>query len=48
VQAGLGDAVGQAPPLQLSNRGHGPAVAGLDPKPASQDDANELLSSLGL
>lgn len=48
VQAGLGDAVGPAPPLQLSNRGHGPAVAGLDPKPASQDDANELLSSLGL
>lgn len=48
VQAGLGDAVGQAPPLQLSSRGHGPAVAGLDPKPASQDDANELLSSLGL
>jgi len=48
VQAGLGDAVGQTQPLQLSNRGHGPAVAGLDPKPATQDDANELLSSLGL
>ncbi len=48
VQAGLGEAVGQTQPLQLSNRGHGPAVAGLDPKPATQDDANELLSSLGL
>ncbi|MBW3551035.1 MAG: protein phosphatase CheZ [Proteobacteria bacterium] len=35
-------------PLQLSTRGHGPAVDGLDPAPATQDDANQLLSSLGL
>lgn len=49
VHVGLGDLsdeVGR--PLQLSNRGHGPAVAGLDPAPATQDDANQLLSSLGL
>jgi len=30
------------------SRGHGPAVAGLDPAPVSQDAANHLLSSLGL
>ena len=48
VQTGLGDVVGEHEPLHLSNRGHGPAVAGLDPKPATQDDANELLSELGL
>ena len=48
VQTGLGDVVGDSAPLHLSNRGNGPAVAGLDPKPATQDDANELLSELGL
>ncbi|MGY0558898.1 protein phosphatase CheZ [Lysobacter sp. A421] len=51
VHVGLGEVVGQeesgiAP--QASNRGHGPAIAGLDPEPVSQDDANTLLSSLGL
>jgi chemotaxis protein CheZ len=36
-------------PLQLSPaHGHGPAVAGIDAAPATQDDANQLLSSLGL
>lgn len=48
VQTGLGDIVDTSEPLQLNNRGHGPSVAGLDPKPATQDDANELLSELGL
>ena len=51
VHVGLGDAVGHVEkPLHLpaSSRGHGPAVAGLDPAPATQDDANQLLSSLGL
>ena len=48
VQDGLGDMTDAPAPLHLSNRGHGPAVGGLDPAPATQDDANELLSSLGL
>ena len=48
VHAGLGEATGQVTPLQLSNRGHGPSIAGLDEKPATQDDANDLLSSLGI
>jgi chemotaxis protein CheZ len=47
VHAGLG-AVDPARPLQLHHHGSGPAVAGLDPKPASQEDANALLSALGL
>ena len=49
VHVGLGDyALADDRPLQLSSRGHGPAVAGLDAPPTSQDDANQLLSSLGL
>ncbi len=54
VHVGLGDyAMADARPLQLAGNGpsaagHGPAVAGLDAAPTSQDDANQLLSSLGL
>ncbi|HZX81566.1 MAG TPA: protein phosphatase CheZ [Lysobacter sp.] len=49
VHAGLGDIVGSPEPLHLhSNRGHGPSVGGVDPTPATQDNADELLSSLGL
>ncbi|MFP7722209.1 protein phosphatase CheZ [Lysobacter sp. A3-1-A15] len=48
VHAGLGDVTDGAAPLQLSNRGNGPSVAGLDEAPATQDDANQLLSSLGI
>lgn len=49
VHVGLGDyTVADAPPLTLGNHGQGPAVAGLDAAPTSQDDANQLLSSLGL
>lgn len=48
VQTGLGDMVDTPEPLHLTSRGHGPSVAGLDPKPATQDDANDLLSELGL
>src|SRR5690606_20361238 len=49
VHVGLGEVVGETDrPLQLGNHGNGPAVAGLDPTPVSQDDANSLLSSLGL
>ncbi|GAB6197054.1 protein phosphatase CheZ [Lysobacter xanthus] len=49
VHAGLGDIVGPSEPLQLhNNRGHGPAVAGVDAAPATQDNADELLSALGL
>jgi chemotaxis protein CheZ len=49
VHTGLGDIVGSAEPLQLhNNRGHGPAVNGVDPMPATQDNADELLSALGL
>ena len=48
VQEGLGEVTGPSEPLHLSNRGNGPSIAGLDAAPATQDDANELLSSLGL
>lgn len=49
VHDGLGDyAPGADRPLQLSSHGHGPAVDGLDAPASSQDDANRLLSSLGL
>jgi len=49
VHTGLGDIVGEPEPLHLSNnRGHGPAVGGVDPAPATQDNADELLSALGL
>jgi chemotaxis protein CheZ len=49
VHSGLGDIVGEPEPLQLhNNRGHGPAVNGVDPTPATQDNADELLSALGL
>ena len=49
VHVGLGDYTAtDAPPLTLGHQGQGPAVAGLDAAPTSQDDANQLLSSLGL
>ena len=48
VHAGLGEDTGDAHPLLLGKHGDGPAVTGLDPKPATQDDANALLSALGL
>lgn len=51
VHAGLGDASSAgftSEPLHLSAQGFGPSVAGIDPPAATQDDANQLLSSLGL
>ena len=53
VNAGLGDVASDARPLQLSaqeftSKGFGPSLAGVDAAPATQDDANDLLSSLGL
>lgn len=48
VHAGLGDVVEDGKPLQLHGHGHGPSVDGLDPPAATQDEANKLLSSLGL
>lgn len=50
VHAGLGGCVAEAGerPLQFSAHGHGPAVVGIDAAPATQEDANSLLSSLGL
>jgi len=48
VHEGLGEYAPEADrPLQLS-QGHGPSIQGLDAPAASQDDANRLLSSLGL
>lgn len=45
LQAGLGD-------IQSLNsddrRGHGPAIANVDPAPATQDEANDLLANLGI
>lgn len=49
VHVGLGDIVASHEPLHLaSGRGNGPAIHGLDPAPATQDNADELLSALGL
>lgn len=51
VHEGLGDVLDEPDhPLKLHSNanGNGPAVAGLDHEPATQDDANHLLSSLGL
>ncbi|MGO4551383.1 protein phosphatase CheZ [Lysobacter sp. 2RAF19] len=53
VHVGLGGVASEARPLQLSaqelsTKGFGPSLAGLDAAPATQDDANDLLSSLGL
>lgn len=48
VHAGLGDIAGEAPSLTTDARGHGPAVAGVDAAPATQDNADELLSALGI
>lgn len=50
VHAGLGDIIGPQEPLHLTSnaRGHGPSIAGVDTTPATQDNADELLSSLGL
>ncbi|HEY5849220.1 MAG TPA: protein phosphatase CheZ [Lysobacter sp.] len=49
VHVGLGEhALGDDRPLQLSSHGHGPSLAGIDSPAATQDDANQLLSSLGL
>ena len=49
VHEGLGEyAPGSGRPLQLSGNGYGPSIDGLDAPVASQDDANSLLSSLGL
>lgn len=50
VHAAGGGAMPESAPLQLpaSSKGHGPSVAGVDAAPATQDDANDLLSSLGL
>lgn len=48
VHAGLGDVVADVRPLQVSSHGFGPSLAGIDPPATTQDDANQLLSSLGL
>lgn len=47
LQAGLGDIEG----LRVADRsanGHGPAVNGVDPPAATQDEANDLLAALGI
>ena len=49
VHEGLGELAPEPErPLHLSNQGYGPSIDGLDAPAASQDDANSLLSSLGL
>ncbi|GHA90304.1 protein phosphatase CheZ [Cognatilysobacter bugurensis] len=54
VHTASGGAMPEAAPLQLpaaasnSSKGFGPSVAGVDAAPAGQDDADDLLSSLGL
>lgn len=49
VHAGIGAHTAvDARPLQLDSHGYGPAVQGVDAPAISQEDANHLLSSLGL
>lgn len=48
VHEGLGDYRDAEDDTLHLTRGCGPSIAGIDPPPASQDDANQLLSSLGL
>lgn len=52
AQPSGGGAVAGVRPLHVPaaspGHGHGPAVKGIDPAPATQDHADELLSSLGL
>jgi chemotaxis protein CheZ len=51
VHTGLGDIAVEESPLQVADRMHtgfGPSIAGIDAPAATQDDANDLLSSLGL
>lgn len=51
VHVGLGEASPSGftdQPLHLSSQGSGPSLAGIDAPAATQDDANQLLSSLGL
>ncbi|GAB3093847.1 protein phosphatase CheZ [Lysobacter terrae] len=51
VHAGLGEAASAsiaAEPLHLSSHGFGPSQSGIDAPATTQDDANQLLSSLGL
>ncbi|MFC0677055.1 protein phosphatase CheZ [Lysobacter korlensis] len=50
VHAASDGVMPESAPLQLpaSSKGFGPAVTGVDAAPATQDDANDLLSSLGL
>jgi len=48
VHVGLGGYAVDDQPLQLPSHGHGPSLAGIDTPATTQDDANRLLSSLGL
>lgn len=52
VHTASGGTMSAATPLQLpasaTSNGFGPSVAGVDAAPAAQDDADDLLSSLGL
>lgn len=48
IHDGLGHVIETDAPASTSSRGHGPAVAGVDAPPVTQDDANHLLSALGL
>jgi len=49
LQSGLGDiqSLQEVQDVKAS-QGHGPAVAGVDPTPATQDEANDLLAALGI
>ncbi|MBV2210363.1 MAG: protein phosphatase CheZ [Thermomonas sp.] len=45
LQSGLGDLKAMT---STDTQGHGPAVQGVDPAPATQDEANDLLAALGI
>lgn len=47
LQSGLGD-IQALHGEDSSNRGQGPAVSGVDPPAATQDEANDLLANLGI
>lgn len=46
LQSGLGDI--KAMSESTDTQGHGPNVQGVDPAPATQDEANDLLAALGI
>lgn len=48
LQSGLGDIQALHGKDGKDGKGHGPAISGVDPPAATQDEANDLLANLGI